>query len=65
MASVISRNNKFCVVYSYFDKDDKRRQKWETFKTLAEANTRKIEIEYSQQVGNFVIPNCEPVKKTL
>ncbi len=35
----------------------KRRQKWETFKTFGEANTRKIEIEYSQQVGNFVIPN--------
>ena len=34
MASVISRNDKFCVVYSYFDKDGKRRQKWETFKTL-------------------------------
>ena len=46
MASVISRNDKFCVVYSYFDKDGKRRQKWETFKTLGEANTRKIEIEY-------------------
>ena len=39
MASVISRNDKFCVVYSYFDKDGKRRQKWETFKTLGEANT--------------------------
>lgn len=38
MASVISRNDKFCVVYSYFDKDGKRRQKWETFKTLGEAN---------------------------
>ncbi len=65
MASVISRNNKFCVVYSYFDKDGKRRQKWETFKTLAEANTRKIEIEYSQQVGNFVIPNCTTVSELM
>ena len=65
MASVISRNDKFCVVYSYFDKDGKRRQKWETFKTLGEANTRKIEIEYSQQVGNFVIPNCTTVSELM
>ena len=65
MASVISRNNKFCVVYSYCDKDGKRRQKWETFKTLGEANTRKIEIEYSQQVGNFVIPNCTTVSELM
>lgn len=65
MASVISRNDKFCVVYSYFDKDGKRRQKWEIFKTLGEANTRKIEIEYSQQVGNFVIPNCTTVSELM
>lgn len=65
MASVISRNDKFCVVYSYFDKDGKRRQKWETFKTFGEANTRKIEIEYSQQVGNFVIPNCTTVSELM
>ena len=65
MASVISRNDKFCVVYSYCDKDGKRRQKWETFKTLGEANTRKIEIEYSQQVGNFVIPNCTTVSELM
>ena len=65
MASVISRKDKFCVVYSYFDKDGKRRQKWETFKTLGEANTRKIEIEYSQQVGNFVIPNCTTVSELM
>ena len=65
MASVISRNDKFCVVYSYCDKDGKRRQKWETFKTLGEANTRRIEIEYSQQVGNFVIPNCTTVSELM
>ena len=64
-SSVISRNDKFCVVYSYFDKDGKRRQKWETFKTFGEANTRKIEIEYSQQVGNFVIPNCTTVSELM
>ena len=65
MASVISRNDKFCVVYSYFDKDGKRRQKWETFKTLGEANTRKIEIEYSQQVGNFVFAFAFQMIKTF
>ena len=43
----------------------KRRQKWETFKTFGEANTRKIEIEYSQQVGNFVIPNLPRFLKLM
>lgn len=65
MASVISRKDKFCVVYSYFDKDGKRRQKWETFKTLTEANTRKSEIEYSQRLGNFAIPNCTTVSDLM
>ena len=31
MASIIKRNNNFCVVYSYKDADGTPKQKWETF----------------------------------
>ena len=65
MASGITRNNRFCVVYSYSDKEGVRHQKWETFKTLGEANTRKAEIEYSQQLGTFTIPKCTTVAELL
>ena len=58
MASIISRNNRFYVIYSYMDEQGKRKQKWETFKTLPEAKERKAQIEYSQQLGTFTIPSC-------
>ena len=41
MASIISRNNRYCVVYSYVDEQGNRKQKWQTFKTLPEAKARK------------------------
>lgn len=58
MASIISRNNRFYVICSYMDEQGKRKQKWETFKTLPEAKERKAQIEYSQQLGTFTIPSC-------
>ena len=65
MASIISRNNRYCVVYSYVDEQGNRKQKWQTFKTLPEAKARKTEIEYNQQLGAFTIPNCTTVSELL
>lgn len=65
MASIISRNNKFCVVLSYVDGDGNRKQKWETFNTLAEAKRRKTEIEYQQQLGDFTVPTCTNLMELL
>ena len=65
MASIISRNNRYCVVYSYVDEQGNRQQKWQTFKTLPEAKARKTEIEYNQQLGAFTIPNCTTVSELL
>ena len=42
MASIIKRNNNFCVVYSYKDADGTPKQKWETFTDLSDAKNRKI-----------------------
>lgn len=65
MASIISRNNRFYVICSYMDEQGKRKQKWETFKTLPEAEERKAQIVYSQQLGTFTIPSCTTLSDLL
>ena len=42
MASIVQRNNRYNVVYLYDDEaTGKRKQKWESFKTMADAKRRK------------------------
>lgn len=48
MATIIRKNKKYCVVYSYRDEAGKRKQKWETFKSMSEAKARQREVEYGQ-----------------
>ena len=45
MASIHKRNGKYAVMYNYVDENGKRKQKWESFKTQAEAMKRKKEVE--------------------
>ena len=59
MASIVERRGRFCVVYSYKDKNGKRRQKWETYKTMSEAKKRKKEIEYRADIGQMIVPHCK------
>lgn len=66
MASIQKRkNNKYSVIYDVVDKDGKRKQKWETFSTNAEAKRRKNEIEHQQDNGIFVIPTVTTVAELL
>ena len=79
MASIIKRNNNFCVVYSYKDANGTPKQKWETFTDLSDAKNRKKEVEYKESVGTFVttcflnmLPSMEkanghfqPIRQTL
>ena len=65
MASIVERRGRFCVVYSYKDKNGKRRQKWETYKTMSEAKKRKKEIEYRADIGQMIVPHCKTVKELL
>ena len=44
MASIIKRKSKYSVIYSYDNENGEKRQKWETWGTLAEAKKRKAEI---------------------
>lgn len=52
MASIIKRNNNFCVVYSYKDANGTPKQKWETFTDLSNAKNRKKEVEYMLNQAN-------------
>ena len=65
MATIICKNNKFNVVYSYYDEAGKRHQKWEAFPTMPEAKQRKSEIEYKQRLGSFTIPTCNTLNALL
>ena len=65
MASIRERNGKFNVIYSYTDPDGKRKQKWETYATKAEAKKRKKEMEYKEEMGSMVIPQCKTMKELL
>ena len=66
MASIVQRNNRYNVVYLYDDEaTGKRKQKWESFKTMADAKRRKAEIEYRQEIGTMVIHQCKTVDELL
>ena len=65
MATIIERNNRYCVVYNYIDEEGKRKQKWETYKTVTEAKKRKKEIEFKMDVGSFVVPKCHTMEDLL
>lgn len=65
MATIIQKNNSYCVVYWYLDEDEKRRQKWESFKNMTEAKKRKKEVEYQEQLGTFIVPKCKTLDELL
>ena len=44
MAGIHKRNGKYAVMNNYVDENGKRRQKWEPFKTQAEAMKRKLKL---------------------
>lgn len=65
MASIIQKNKSFCVVYSYTEEDGKRKQKWESFKNMADAKKRLKEVEYKEEIGTFVVPRCKTLDELL
>ena len=65
MASIRERNGKYCLIYYYKDNDGKKHQKWETYTTQAEAKKRKKEVEYQQDLGVLVVPQCKTVKELM
>lgn len=65
MASIVHRNNRFLVVHYEHDISGKNKQKWETYRTLADAKRRKAEIEHRQELGVMNVPTCKAVADLL
>lgn len=65
MASIYVRNNRFYVIYSYYDEKGMRKQKWETYKTMVEATKRKKEVEYKRQIDTSRFPSCATLSELL
>ena len=65
MASIIKRKSRYSVVYTYEDENGNKRQKWETFDTHAAAKKRKVQVEYEQENGSFVVPEAKTVSELL
>ena len=65
MASIKKRGNSYCVIYNCLDENGRRRQKWESYATKAEAQKRKKEIEYKNALGPLVVPTCTTLKELL
>ena len=57
MASIMKRGNTYSVRYNYKDHAGKPCKGWETFKTKAEAQERKITVEKELLDGTFLVPN--------
>lgn len=65
MASIQKRSNKYCVVYTYKDRNGVKRQKWETCESYAKARSRKAEIENQMDKNTFVPPSSQTVNEFL
>lgn len=65
MASIVKRRNRYSVVYTYTDELGEKKQKWETFNTNAEAKKRKLQVEYEQETGSFIVPTAKTISDLL
>ena len=65
MAAIYKRKDKYCVVFSYTNEVGEKKQKWETFSTMAEATKRQKEVEYRSATGTLVVPKCTTMSELL
>ena len=61
----MKRGNTYSVRYNYKDHAGKPCKGWETFKTKAEAQERKITVEKELLDGNFLVPDTMTVEEML
>jgi len=65
MASIKKRGESYSLIYNYTDHQGKRKQKWETYPTLADAKKRQKEVEYKDACGCLVVPRCTDLNELL
>ena len=61
----MKRGNTYSVRYNYKDHNGKPCKGWETFKTKAEAQERKITVEKELLDGTFLVPDAMTVEEML
>ena len=61
----MKRGNTYSVRYNYKDHAGKPCKGWETFKTKAEAQERKITVEKELLDGTFLVPDTMTVEEML
>ena len=64
MASIVKRGKHYCVVYNYQTEKGDRKQKWESYRTKAEAEQRRHDIEYAKSKGELNIRTSGPCLHT-
>ena len=55
----------FLLAFYNIDENGERKQKWESYKTAADAKKRKTEIEFKEQLGTFTVPKCRLLSELL
>ena len=65
MATIVKRRNRYSVVYVYTDDKGAKKQKWETFETHSDARKRKVQVEFEQKTGTFVVPTAKTISDLL
>ncbi len=65
MASIVNRNGNFYVVFSYTDERGKKKQKWESCQSEADANRRKKEIKFKNGIDQLTLPKCRTITELL
>ena len=65
MASILRRGDSYSVRFKYKDHAGRICEGWETFKTKAEAQERKITVEKELLDGTFLVPDTMTVEEML
>jgi len=69
MASIKKKEGKhgtkYYVIYYYSDSNGNRKQKWESYDSLKNAQERKSELEYKKDTYEYVRPSSTTVKEFL
>ena len=60
MASLVERNGRYCVVYSYKDKPESAGRNGKHIRPCRKRRSVKKEIEYRADVGQMVVPLVRP-----
>lgn len=65
MATITKRGKKYYVIYLYETAQGEKKQKWESFNTIAEARIRKKQVEFQKESNTLVLSDCKTMNELL